>query len=40
MTHKTAPRAPVCESGTSGGNKDATLGLKDRRREGRREEEN
>lgn len=35
MTHKTAPRAPVCESGTWGGSKDTTPGLKDRRREAR-----
>lgn len=33
MTHKTAPRAPVYERGTSGGNKDTTPDLKDRRRE-------
>lgn len=35
MTHKTAPRAPVCESGTWGGGKDTTQRLTDRRREDR-----
>lgn len=42
MTRKIAPRAPVCESGTLGGSKDTTLGLKKRQRQteekGRREE--
>lgn len=42
MTHKTAPRAPVCENGTWAWSKDTTLSLKDRRwvvREEREERE-